>query len=303
MIVPGLGAVLAHGQLPYYSEEEGRWVAPRRVFSFNPALQRTDGLLAASVARRDEISTESATAIVKSEADQLIAQLHSEGHVALGAAGSLTLGEEGSMTFTSGDSAWLSPSCMWLPDVDIMPLANASALDREHRIRQTRLQLPGLLLRVGKAAACIAVVATLGWIAVQNLTYAPEKQYASVAPTQFGAEKPTVAVDESSPVVLVLAQAPKDETVENVAPAIVGNIPAPVIVEDAKYYLVVASLASAAEADEFLSQHSSTPLGILAKDGRYRIYAASGNSWDQLSAIAKSDDIAERYPNAWICRP
>ena len=305
MIVPGLGAVLAHGQAPYYSEEDGRWLAPRRVFSFNPELQRTDGLLAASVARRNEISIEAAGKLVAEESARLADTLRGEGHVSLGAVGSLSRDEDGYLSFTAGDPAWLSPSYMWLPDVNIVPLAHASMLDRYNRAKQARKQLPNLLMRIGKVAASIALLVALGWIAVQNLTYAPEEQYASVAPTQFAA-KPTVAVDDSKPVVLVLAQAPKDESVENLKPQTAPSpkaIVAAPFVADASYYLIVASLANQAEADKYVRENTDKHLGILAKDGRYRVYAASGNSWDELSALSQTDDFASRYPNAWICRP
>lgn len=76
VIIPGLGAVLAHGIPAFYDESRGVWVAPRRAVAFNPELSRTDGLLAASVARRDSLNIESATTVVRNEVDKMLSLIH-----------------------------------------------------------------------------------------------------------------------------------------------------------------------------------------------------------------------------------
>lgn len=301
VIVPGLGAILAHSVAPYYDVENECWTAPARVFSFNPALSRTDGLLAGSVARREGISVEAASAIVKKEAEEMLAVLDNDKHLTLGAVGSLDMDDEGLLSFTPGNALWLSPSCLWLPSINIKPLQRASELARIHEDIARKRDLPYFLRRCGQIAACIAVFVTLGWIAVQNLTYAPEEQFASMWPNVTGEQKSTVKGAENSPVVLILSQAPKDEVIENIPSENIvksqGNVAA-----SKKYFLIVASLASQEEANEFLRQNSDFNLGILAKDGRYRIYAASGNSIEEVTAASKEAGIASRYPNSWVCR-
>lgn len=301
VIVPGLGAILAHSVAPYYDVENECWQAPVRVFSFNPALSRTDGLLASSVARREGISIEAASAIVRKESEAMLTSLDSEKRLTLGAAGSIEMDGEGLLSFTPGSTAWLSPSYLWLPSVNIKPLQRASELAQLHDDIDRKRNMPYFLRRCGQIAACIAVLITLGWIAVQNLTYAPEEQFASMWPNVTSEQNGTVKDAENSPVVLILSQAPKDEVVE--------NIPSENIVKSQekvnaskKYFLIVASLASQDEADKFLRQNSDFNLGILAKDGRYRIYAASGNTAEEVMAASKESGIASRYPNSWVCR-
>lgn len=301
VIVPGLGAILAHSVAPYYDVENERWQPPVRVFSFNPALSRTDGLLASSVARRENISIEAASNIVRRESEAMLALLDNEKHLALGAVGSIEMDGEGLLSFTPGNAAWLSPSYLWLPSVNITPLQRASELAQLHDDIERKRNMPYFLRRWGQIAACIAVLITLGWIAVQNLTYAPEEQFASMWPNVTSEQAATVKGAENSPVVLILSQAPKDEVVE--------NIPSENIVKQQKkvdaskkYFLIVASLASQEEADKFLRQNSDFNLGILAKDGRYRIYAASGNTAEEVMAASKESGIASRYPNSWVCR-
>ncbi|MDE6702247.1 MAG: SPOR domain-containing protein, partial [Muribaculaceae bacterium] len=69
---------------------------------------------------------------------------------------------------------------------------------------------------------------------------------------------------------------------------------------DDNYYLVVASLVNEADADEFIANSKNKQLGILAKDGRYRIYAATGVTYRE--ALSAADLLADSYSSAWVCR-
>ncbi len=299
VIVPGLGAILAHNMAPRYDEEEQMWHAPARVFSFNPALSRTDGMLASSIARREGISYDSATSIVRKEVEKMLASLDEKHELSLCNAGTLYMDEEGLLSYTPGTAQWLSPDFMWLPQVNLGLQRRVSEIMESHARINRRNKLSSILLRCGQAAACIAVMITLGWIVVQNLTYAPEEQFASIVPNVVANNHTANVAAGNNPVVLVLAKAPEGEVIE--------NIPAPKVVKEeknnsARYYLIVASLASENEAKKFLKQHTDSNLGIFEKDGRYRIYAASGNTIESVSSIQKTEDFASRYPNAWICR-
>ena len=298
VIIPGLGAVLAHGIPAFYDESRGVWVAPRRAVAFNPELSRTDGLLAASVARRDSLNIESATTVVRNEVDKMRKELELTGRLQLGSAGTLDLTAEGNLSFTPGDAACLSPSFAWLPSFAATPLESASELARRREATERKeTWLPYLLRKGSRIPAPAAVLLALGWIVVQNLTYAPDEQFASVAPMTEAVSDRQATHQQMSPVVLVLARAPKDEVVENIPPA-------PVVKKEdtARYYLIVASLASMAEAEKYVRQHTDINLGILAKDGRYRVYAAFGNTSEEVLAASKTDEIASRYPSSWVCR-
>ncbi len=301
VIVPGLGALLAHGLPAYYDDAAGRWVAPRRAVSFNPELSRTDGLLASSVARRDNISLEAATAIVRREADAMRRTLESEGRVSLGIAGSLDMLPDGRLSFAPGDISPLSPSYMWLPAVDMQPLTTAAELDSRRMAEYVRRNsLASMMRRAGQIAACIALVAVLGWVVARNMAVSPSEQFASLFPfADTEADAPTIA-EPASPVILILSQAPKDEVIENIMPASV--VKKAELRNDAAYYLIVASCSSQAEAERYLRQHNDINLGILAKDGRFRIYAASGDTAEAVMAASRAEDIASRYPSSWVCR-
>jgi hypothetical protein len=59
-------------------------------------------------------------------------------------------------------------------------------------------------------------------------------------------------------------------------------------------------LTTQAEADEYVAKHGDANLGVLAKDGRYRVYAVTGNSIADVQA--KAANLGKRYPDAWVCR-
>lgn len=306
VIIPGLGAVLAHGLPALYDEDREEWAAPSRVVSFNPELSRTDGLLASSIARRDGISIDAASSLVRAEVEKMRKELESSGTLSLGSVGSLEMTSEGTLAFRPGNAPWLSPSCLWLPSFRAVPLESASILARRHGNGDRHDKWLTYALRRGsRIAAAVAVLLALGWIVAQNLAYAPDDQYASIAPVYDNAHHAAVQPQSpASPVVLVLARAPKDEVIENIAVGHDVRKTDITVSNSAKpaYYLIVASLASMAEAEKYVREHSDTNLGILAKDGRYRVYAASGNTSEEVLAASKTEEIASRYPSSWVCR-
>lgn len=71
------------------------------------------------------------------------------------------------------------------------------------------------------------------------------------------------------------------------------------------YCLIVASLTTAEDAQKFIDdQYRVNPdmaLAVLHKDGRYRVYAATGTNKGALQAQASDARIARRYKGAWVC--
>lgn len=312
VIIPGLGAILAHGEHARRDNDDGLWHAPARVLSFNPELNRTDGLLAASVARRDGISLEAAATRVSRAAAAMCETLRGEGYLELGAAGSLTLQSGGTMAYEPGNAAWLSPSTLWLPALDITPVAGASQIAQEARKTRT---IPAVLRHAASIAASIAAVVALGWAIRTTLPDATGEQLASVAPTSRKAVE--VPADNNSTLVLVIKHQPDDDEIITEIPAVeasdpvVEDIPAeniraeeaptaPRLNDDDPYVLVVASLANRYDAEKFLNQYSKHNLDILAVGDRYRVYAATGRT--VAEAAAAKSAVAATFPDGWVCR-
>ena len=64
------------------------------------------------------------------------------------------------------------------------------------------------------------------------------------------------------------------------------------------YFVIVASFPTIDQAKSFINASKGHRLGILEMDGRFRVYAATGQSY----ASASSMTALVNEPDAWICR-
>ena len=72
--------------------------------------------------------------------------------------------------------------------------------------------------------------------------------------------------------------------------------------ETDKYCVIIASLTSRAQAEKFIASTGNKSLQILEKDGKFRVYAATGATYNQAHAIAVNNGLANRYKGTWVCR-
>lgn len=293
--LPGVGALLAHGVPPRYDERAGCWTAPSRVVSFNSDIDRTDGLLARSVARRDGVSHRQAVRTVEQGIAELRRRLDTGAGVTLGHAGRLSRSSEGRLSFEpSPDWAKSSPAVMWLPDFEA-PLCSPAQASVPGRIDYDPSRRRRMMALIGRAAACIAVIVALGWVVADNLRSGNAEQYASVAPVEAPAliERPGEA---SAPIVWLMRH--HDDAVVEVEPK-----PAPCVITEAPgYYLVVASLADRKEADGFMSRYPGQKFGILLADGRYRVFTHKAATAAELYSVAAGSAYRSEFPSSWVCR-
>ncbi len=64
------------------------------------------------------------------------------------------------------------------------------------------------------------------------------------------------------------------------------------------FCVVVASFPDSDQAERYIKEHSGKNLGVLQQDGKYRIYAATGSSYEE----ATSQKALTGGNGAWICR-
>lgn len=294
--IPGLGTVEAFGTPARYDEQASMWFPPVRAFAFNPSADSDDGLLARSIARRDDVSVAEAARIIADDVARALKTLQADGRVSLGHVGSLGSAADGSLTFTHADVSWLSPAYMWLPQVAVSPVETAADALKAADERAQRVRLwPTLLRRAGSAAACVAVIFALAWALTSNLRNAPAEQFASVGPAPARAESMLPQPGKAdAPLILV---------VNRHADAVVDVEPRPDVTENRPgYYLIVASLPTVDEARKFAAQYPSMHLGVLEMDGRYRVFAARAESEAHAYAAASDPAIKSVFPASWVCR-
>lgn len=330
VVIPGLGAVLAHTVAARYDEERGCMMPPSRTFTFNAGLSQNDGMLISSVARSKSVTYEVARHIVATEVDDMLRTLSQTGTLSLGKAGRLNAGRDGSMSFVPSTASCLSPEYMGLPELHLQPVIDiVRQRNAADSLRQRRSFGYYASMTARVAASLVALIA-LGFVLTTPITV-DNAQYASLGIESFKADNSADRKDESalmrrpgeSTAALVLvvdrhsdaseeadtashnayirsrlkdklsAEVKKSESVEQACDEIRFD-------NDDKYCLVIASLASEAEAEEFVEKSEYTQLGILSKDGRYRVYAATGSTISQAQSAAKA--LSQRFPDAWVCR-
>jgi cell division septation protein DedD len=337
VIVPGLGAVLSQSVSARYDKETGAWLPPMRSFSFNSELTNNDGTLAASIARAEGVSYEKASRKLSEAVDAMRHQLEVERRLSLGRIGELTLDEHRKINFEPYDAERLSPAAMWLPALNIKTIAERR-IEAEAEENANNGERRGVLARTArrlKVAAVIICLIAIGAVLTIPL-HIENAQYASLGIEKFtgsdskpalierpGATKQAAVLmlnhyDDAVTIVDTVAynrqraelkagrpQAAEPSAEPNAASDVTAAKPAQATqttatATDGRYCLVIASLTTQAEADEYVAKHGDANLGVLAKDGRYRVYAVTGNSIADVQA--KAANLGKRYPDAWVCR-
>jgi len=315
VVIPGIGAVLAHSLPARFDSTGEHMLAPVRVFTFNPALNHNDGAIASSISRAEGISYESASLMLDNGVAEMRHHLQSDSRLDLGRAGMLLRNSDGSLRFVPASSGALSPSTMWLPSVSLNQFVHKSeepSVEIPAGTHRTLSRPRNIFVRITKMAAVVAMLVAVG-IAVSTPVKMDNTQFASLGVESLGQRSACNSIIEtpghaSAPVVLVIAHHADAAThVDTTAYAAMrgaardmGHVRPGM--PRKRYCLVVASLANEPEARRFVDNSKDSSLGILVKDGRYRVYAAEGATVADVNAAAVASGAKERYPDAWVCR-
>lgn len=337
VVIPGFGAVIAHSIPARLDETAGCLMHPYRTFTFNAGLTQNDGLLLSSIARSKGVSYEVARHFVTTEVDAMQRQLSTAGYIRLGKIGQLTVGSEGSLSFKPSTAACFSPSFMWLDNLELQTVSDLAKIrelsNEQHETLVKRKSFAFYATRFAKLAASLAVLIALG-IAFSTPINIENAQYASFGIDNFKVHNSDNVAnsnfvrrpgESTSALVLVLDRHSDAEEVADTAShnaylrsrqaskvdadkvaSVTDDADAKQVTaqlrfnQDDKYCLVVASLASEAEALEFVEKSKNNQLGILSKDGRFRVYAATGETIRQAQSAVEI--LGDRYPGAWVCR-
>ncbi|WP_278434785.1 hypothetical protein [Muribaculum intestinale] len=317
VVVPGLGALIAHHTPASIDSELECIFPPRRSITFNAELVHNDGLLISSVARRHRLTYDQAAQIVTDCVNAMRYQLQQEGETGLGHLGVLSLSEEGVPTFEPFESADVSPRYIGLSAVKATPLSLHSSAQHVADENSQTTEASGSYAPVRRgilqvAAAMVALI-MLG-LMLSTPIVDNRAMRASMAPSIERSK--SSACDElktldSRTRRLTLAIAMPDSTYGTATvittPIVKREGPAPVesIRCDAtdRYFLVVASLPSAYKASEYIEEHpNGNEMHLLECDGRYRIYVATGKTFEAARRPMSQEGFSDRYPQAWVCR-
>lgn len=212
----------------------------------------------------------------------------------------------------------LPPVPVMVRQAEMTGNAESSETSGEPRVRRVWLR------KIGAAAAFLAIAITVSLFVMNPIRMANEPEQASIAPvidrtavtTVTVASKGTdiVAGDENVATAAVQAeQAPAApahaEPATLAAPASAGenavnSVSAKPVAPEKRfensdpYVVVVASFPTAAQARQYLLDHSGRRLDILEQDGKYRVYCSTASSYSDARRLTASAGVSD----AWVCR-
>lgn len=315
VVVAGLGAFVAQNMPARVSSDGLTLLPPGRMLVFNNVISHDDGLLAGSVARREGISYEQAREEIAQSVELMKRRIHSEGFVDLTRIGRLEPTDGAAFAFTPAVSdSIVDMMYRGLPSVDIsyvsalQPEAGPQLLDVD--VTAGRRSFASRLKSFGRYAAIVALILAAGaTLTTPVLVDDSNVDRASLSlPRVTPARKVVLPASGSRHVQQSVAETDLKESpavaVKEQESAIVpvsslkGDSPE----KEYDCYIIVASCASASEAQRFISQKKAEDqLRVLPSDGRYRVYAAVSNDFDAAFAFKSTDkDFIERYPSAWV---
>lgn len=288
--VPGIGSFIA-ATLPALIDEQRRlFLPPVRHISFNAEIAHNDGLLAASVARRDRISFEDATSRIEKAVEIIRHELAQARALEIHGIGTLSLSDNGNIIFTpSPNPDFVNPYAILQP-VEMTLLTDETL--QEPRRRHFILRIGTRAIRV---AASVAIAASLGALlfvplrdssAIPVIKAAIWPQHDSTTETTF-IEKPQPSIE------LIFTEAPLGGC----------DIINPDKNEDTTplFGVVVGVFSDRDKAEAFVGQNAALSIHP-ARNGRFRVCAATATAIDECSTIAAKLRADGTWPEAWPAR-
>ncbi len=315
VVVAGLGAFVAQNMPARVSSDGLTLLPPGRMLVFNNVISHDDGLLTGSIARREGVSYEQAREEIAQSVELLKRRIQSEGFVDLPRIGRLEPTAGAAFAFTPAVSDSIADMMYrGLPSVDIsyvsaqQPATEPQLLEVD--VTGGRRSFASRLKSFGRYAAIVALILAAGAtlttpvlvddsnvdrasLSLPRVTPA-RKVVLPASGSRHGQQPAAVTEQKESPAAAVKEQEP---AIVPVAMLKDGN-------PEKAYncFIIVASCASASEAQRFISQKKAEgQLRVLPSDGRYRVYAAVSNDFDAAFTFKKTDkDFIRRYPSAWV---
>lgn len=293
VVIPGIGALLAEYKEAYYDVDAQMFYPPVREVVFNPSISHNDGLIANSVARREEISYETALRKVNEECNALRRQLDADGELSLGHIGNIRLNGD-RMEFTPMADSAISPDLFRMSPVSVTRLADRDS-ESEKKVATILHLRKSSWVKIAASVAAVIIFAI--FFSTPVLTDLRGLNFAGFITSQ------DVEPDEIIPVMpdieLCIAE---PDTVDGCGMVDTTAVRAMIDIRK-PYYLVVASLGNRQQAETFVKQHagSSYRLEIVETETKTRVIANSGNSAREVMAVTENVDFAAEFPNAWPC--
>lgn len=306
VIVPGWGALIAQHEPARFDNETGAFMPPSRTISFNQSVNHNDGMLVASIMRREKTSYEVATADIKKYVAYMRQQFELNGELSLGNLGIFSRNGN-NMIFSPTPNSIVASQYIGLPVVNTRKSHEEQPEDiKPHR--KDVIYIP-VSRNIFKVAASLLLLIGLGFtLSTPIIVDNHDTNYASISAPKVTAPvkaapiitEPAhdaelfIAIPDAS-----IATATVDTTTVVTQQLAINNIRCN---DTDAYCLIVASLASRELAEEYIAERGDPSMHILESNGKYRIYVATGATASQAMTPTLESSFSSRYPAAWVCR-
>ena len=126
VIIPGMGALLAHEVPASYNAEEYMFMPPHRTLGFNPQITVDDSLLLSEYMSDGSMSYEEAAKQLEKETGELSRELSRKGELCFGSLGTFHMNINGGISFTAADNCIDDPYNFGFEPLAIQPLSEIS---------------------------------------------------------------------------------------------------------------------------------------------------------------------------------
>lgn len=288
VIVPGLGGFVTYRDKA--SIRNNRLYAPAQRVRFNHLLTYHDGLLAEAYMQDRHIGYTTALEAIKADVEQITTALNSGNTFILGRIGALSLSADNTIILKNED-------CKFLPENIGLPIVNLKQLATESNNDNTiTLSIPRASSNIVRYAAMLIIVFIFSLLIptpVTDATHEASFYKVKITDNRVQSKDDRVQMTDNTSDLSNLPQEQKDSTL---------LIPHSSL--DSRYHLIIASLTSQAEAEEYIAHHTHfdrNQLIIIESKGKYRISAAGFNKYKD--ALQYMDSIRNEVPiakKAWI---
>ncbi|MCM1021599.1 MAG: hypothetical protein NC343_04795 [Muribaculum sp.] len=292
VVIPGVGAIIAYHKAAYVNKENNSVFPPVRELTFNPQIIHTDGLLAASVARKEKVTFEKASSMVAQSIADMMTCLDSQNEVSLGRVGTLRKNSEGSIEYSPLNQTLFGFFDAYQP-VDLRQ-RESEIVDQQST--KTERIYP-IVKKFANIAASVVVLLMLGLMLTTPIVD-NEAIMASMSGLRINKTENIHPVLFDNGIELNIALPDPKSAIGEIQENNIIDVPD----NSNSYYLIVASLPTKEKAREFINDHSGTNenFRILNCDQRYRVYIEKTSTINEALLLRSSNGRIDNFPGMWV---
>jgi len=302
VIVPGFGGFVGNYTPARIDKNSGTFYPPVKQISFNRNLNHNDGLLVGRISESSEMNYGDARSLVEEFVGNLRRRLEKGEKVVFDNIGSFVNNQEGNVQFEPDRNANYHLDSYGLESFQCLPLEGYDIRKRVLKhIDKDPVRHAPLRKILWRAAVIIPLLSLLVFVPLKTDLFKSKIEATTLNPlvtAEFEHNKNSIDKE-------VMNQPLKSEEISSPltdsesSPEVV----IPVVVESNKYFLIIGSFKSEANANSqvaYLKAEGFIPEIVVAPNGFYRVSAMMCS--DLNTALVRKDSISKKFPGTWVSR-